>query len=65
MRRAHQHPSTWNVINGQGEDAGKVIIELPDRDLIFDTLNADLLSRALQRAAQVLSQRAREAEVPQ
>jgi hypothetical protein len=51
VRRAHQHPRGWLVTSGQGEDEGNVVIELPDRDLAFSALNADLLGAALQRAA--------------
>jgi hypothetical protein len=51
VRRAHQHPRTWKVTIGQGEDAQNVVLELPDRDLAFSPLNADLLGAALQRAA--------------
>lgn len=54
MRRAHQHPRTWKVLPGQGEDAQNVVIELPDRDLAFSPLNAELLGAALQRTARQL-----------
>jgi hypothetical protein len=64
MRRAHQNPQTWNVRLGTGEDAQKIVIELPDRDLVFDELNANLLSAALQRGAELQRKRVRDGEVP-